>query len=360
MVSHVETRDFENDGVRVHDVQTCYLCGSIGHPLYRGMRDRLYNAPGVWNLIQCDACGYVWLDPAPLPEEIGKLYRDYYTHAAAPGNSLLAQIKRGVLSVAYGYPSADTRRSACLLFHLLAWVGPLRDTVGGSVLWLEASRRGRLLDVGCGSGEFMAWMRDLGWDVVGLDSDSETVRVAREHYGLDVRLGTIEDLAFPADSFDAVVMSHVIEHVPDPRGTFAECARVLKPGGRIVVATPNHESLGRRRFDEAWLQWDPPRHLQVFSPATLQRCAEDAGLQTVQRRTVARTAYATYVSASLLRQRGRLSGGAWANVPQQRLSIRALAFAIKEALVVKSRNVGEENVLTATKGSGSGIAPHPR
>jgi 2-polyprenyl-3-methyl-5-hydroxy-6-metoxy-1,4-benzoquinol methylase len=110
-------------------------------------------------------------------------------------------------------------------------------------MWLEASERGRLLDVGTGSGDFVAQMQELGWQAAGLDPDPVVVRAASSSLGRDIALGTLEEAAFAEGSFDTVTMSHVIEHLPDPIRTLVECRRVLKEGGRLVLLTPNIDSL---------------------------------------------------------------------------------------------------------------------
>jgi SAM-dependent methyltransferase len=86
---------------------------------------------------------------------------------------------------------------------------------------------------------------------------------------------------YPADSFDAVIMSHVIEHVPHPRELLTECARVLKPGGRLVMLTPNAESFGLDYYGRCWRGLEPPRHLQIFSQLALEQIAKQAGLNVV-------------------------------------------------------------------------------
>jgi len=93
-----------------------------------------------------------------------------------------------------------------------------------------------------------------------------------------VQLGSLEQQKFPAESFDAVTMSHVIEHVPEPIQTLSECARILRPGGRLFLWTPNHSSLGCRVFGKHWRGLEPPRHLHLFSPRSLKSLLNKAGL----------------------------------------------------------------------------------
>src|SRR5206468_4239492 len=134
-----------------------------------------------------------------------------------------------------------------------------------SVFYLPSMRDGRLLEIGVGSGQMLAAMRTHGWQVEGVDLDPAAVRNAQAK-GLPVKLGTLEEQNYPDCSFDAIVMSHVIEHVPAPVSFLNECRRVLKPHGRLVLITPNSDSLGHRLYDRNWRGLEPPRHLHIFNP----------------------------------------------------------------------------------------------
>jgi SAM-dependent methyltransferase len=297
----------ENEGVESECVGSCYLCASEGQVLYSALRDRLFGAPGRWDFRRCPACGLVWLDPRPVEQDLKKLYEAYYTHAPPPyrprRTALLRKIIRdGILGTAFGYVQRASSNLERTAGHLFGWIGPLRDRVGGTVMWLDESQTGRLLDVGCGSGEFMVLMQNLGWDVMGLDPDPRAVEVARTRFGLNVRRGTIEEEHFPDSHFDVITMSHVIEHVHDPVATFKECRRILRNGGRIVVVTPNSGSLGHRTFRAAWRGLEPPRHLFLFSPGTLLECMDRAGLCSLKLSTSARTVPYIWHASLLLRQ----------------------------------------------------------
>jgi len=105
------------------------------------------------------------------------------------------------------------------------------------------SGRGRLLDVGCATGVFLDIARKRGWDTCGVEISKYASQYARDSFALKVQTGTLEEADFPADYFDVVTMWDVVEHVVDPDGTIAEVYRVLKPGGIILILTPNQSSL---------------------------------------------------------------------------------------------------------------------
>ena len=209
--------------------------------------------------------------------------------------------------------------------------------------WLEAHEGGRLLDIGCGNGVYINQMRQLGWDVAGIEPDEEAASMAMKS-GLNVFRGSLEDAKFSAEHFDAITMNHVIEHVTNPVKLLKECYGVLKPGGRLVVVTPNIKSLGRRLFNDAWLHWDPPRHLHLFSPNALRACAELAGLEVFELCTTAKSAPWLWAASSLIRRDGVLPGGSPKEIGLW-IKIQGLGFLVREHGLFGPLDAGEEIVM---------------
>jgi SAM-dependent methyltransferase len=139
----------------------------------------------------------------------------------------------------------------------------------------------RLLDVGCGNGDFVRHMRWAGWDASGQEIDPEAAAFAREA-GAPVTSETIDELAADRPgAYDAVTMSHVIEHIHSPVAFLRSARTLLKPGGRIWVATPNLGSAGHREYGRDWMALDPPRHLVLFTRDSLRRALLDSGFHDV-------------------------------------------------------------------------------
>ncbi len=339
----------KNENVYVQEFPSCLLCNSEGMLLYNNLRDRLFDAPGIWALRHCPNCELVWLDPQPLPGELSKLYTQYYTHQVEGASrkrlaSLRNVIKTSILQTHFGY-SMEQNKILGLLFSL---VGPFKEIVGRSIRWLKAQERARLLDIGCGNGQFLSRMRELGWEVVGVEPDPEAVRIAREQFGLKVFKGSLEQVELPQNSFDAITMKHVMEHVPDPIGALAKCHRLLKPEGKLVIVTPNIKSLGTHLFGKYWRGWEVPRHLFLFSPKSLRMCAEQAGFKVQELRTTAKGARWMWAASRLMKKNGKLPGGSPRRVSLQ-MKLEGLGFQIVEQALSQLKNVGEEIILIATK-----------
>jgi len=332
--------------IRTERCPDCILCHHPGTFIYRQQQDRLFGSGGLWDLKQCGNpdCGLIWLDPMPRTEDIGKAYANYYTHTAqdAPGQiGLLKRVYRlvegGYQAKKYGYQSGSKPFVAKLMGRVLFLFPVRRSEVEKGVRFLHRVPRGRLLDVGCGSGDWLLKMRELGWDVDGVDFDENAVNVARRR-GLEVRSGALEQQSFPSDTFDAVTLNHVLEHLPDPVGTVAECARVLKRGGKLVLFTPNSSGLGHRIFKANWRGLEPPRHLHIFSPHSMRNLLIRAGFSNFSVQTV----NSSYVwdQSFMLRMRGLGSncgpGTTWAA-----RFVSPLLTRFEQGLLTVKREVGE-------------------
>jgi SAM-dependent methyltransferase len=251
--------------IRADPEPRCYLCGSPGAPLYHGLSDSIFSAAGRWSISRCldGNCGLLWLDPMPLAEDLPAAYTSYYTHGE-PAKTGIYRAGKFLYSVLAG----------CLVWP----AGILLDRRRAELMFLGDRRPGALLDVGCGDGAFLARMRSRGWSVTGVDFDPAAAAAAKDRYGLEVQVGTLEEaFAGRRASFDVVTASHVIEHVPDPVGFLKQCRSLLRPGGRVVLKTPNASSYGARRYGSAWRGLEPPRHLHIFRAPALISCARKAG-----------------------------------------------------------------------------------
>lgn len=293
----------------------CYLCGTPGQPLYQGLQDRLFGARGTWNLKYCPnpACGLAWLDPMPLEEEIWKAYSNYFTHVKIQQRSgLLYQVylyaRNGYWAKRFGDSTTKSRWQmlAGAFFHIHPWY---REALDLTVMELKAQPGKRLLDLGCGSGNNLVLLQSLGWQVEGVEVDPKAVSQARAR-GLQVRQGTLADQQYPSESFHVITMNNVIEHIHDPLRLLRECHRILEPGGRFVMITPNLGSRLHRKFCQNWRGLEPPRHLLLFSSSCLHTMVRKAGFSIDSLTTRAFGAQFIYLQSRRIANQGSSNGSA--------------------------------------------------
>ena len=332
----------------------CPLCGTPGTELYSGLSDFCYAAPHQWNFRECPqpGCRSLWLDPVPIPEDLGLAYTGYYTHSQPePGSRLLRSIVWGIwhsyLGARFGY-TQGVGPKWLRLFSPLALLHPGgRGELDAAAMHLPApAKPSRVLDVGCGSGVLLARMQSLGWETMGVDVDPGAIEAAKAR-GVPARVGSLKEQGFPENHFDAVHSAHVIEHVHDPMEMLQECFRVLKPGGTLVILTPNAVSYGREKFGRSWLCLDPPRHLLLFSVDALRAAVERAGFTVQSVETTVRTVWVYAALGYCIRKTGR---GEMKELSKPVNLLKGMAFQLRERMACwRNPLVGEELKLIATK-----------
>ncbi|HSG75258.1 MAG TPA: class I SAM-dependent methyltransferase [Burkholderiales bacterium] len=255
---------------------TCVACGSAGASLYEGLTDYLAGTPGSWRMVRCarESCGLLWLDPKPLAADLIKAYASYHTHGRRSRSA--AELGLSALNTACKLAS----RAVDLTSGLARQRRALR------MMYLGDAKPGRLLEVGSGAGRFLHRMHRAGWRVQGTDFDPAVAERVRRRYGLSVDIGSLTDLCYPAESYDAVAMSQTLEHLHDPLAQLEECRRVLRPGGRLVLTTPNALARAHQLYGRRWRGLEPPRHLHIFTPAALEHCARACGFEVLRLETL--------------------------------------------------------------------------
>jgi 2-polyprenyl-3-methyl-5-hydroxy-6-metoxy-1,4-benzoquinol methylase len=326
--------------IRTSPRPTCFLCGGEGRLLHHALVDRIFGAPGRWDLLQCSTpgCDLTWLAMMPVAEDLGLAYTSYYTHAGPQENGR----QRLPRALAAKRLLLHTLRSRFLWRSGLVVEHDELDSMG-----LRLAPPGRILDVGCGSGTLLQRMRIAGWEVEGVDFDEKAIDRAWREYGLRVRHGDLHAACYPDKSFDAVTMNHLIEHVHDPIALLTESRRILRAGGRLVAVTPNIASWGHSRFGRNWRGLEPPRHLHLFSPTTLAETARRAGFARIEVRTACARAYAILLASLELERHGAHTMGADPSLVD---GLRALRLHGQEWRSLQQRpESGDEILLVAHK-----------
>jgi len=240
----------------VWEETACPLCGrDKASPLMEAADPLPASGPGLrFAVVQCRHCSLAYTNPRPSPHTIGQFYPpNYAPHEAKADRG--SRLPSRFWSRVSGHPCPERRGL------------------------LPVARPGRLLDFGCGGGSYLTRMAQLGWRVTGLDFSAEAVRTVREKLGHEAFFGTLPHPELTPGSFEAITLWQALEHVHQPVQVLREAFNLLVPGGCLVVAVPNFESLTRGWFGERWYGLDLPRHLTHFTPATLTATLQTAGFQ---------------------------------------------------------------------------------
>lgn len=275
----------------LESVSHCPACGQCERTiLYTSLQDYIFrSAEGKWDMYRCIHCGIAYLDPRPTPVSIGRAYASYYTHNK---NDQLPIVKKRTLrnfvrGLKNGYINHRYQISETPDIPAGRWIipiiPPLRSVVDCSFRHIAAtdSRECRLLDVGCGNGSYLVLAQQAGWKVEGLDFDPAAVRTCLAA-GLNVTVGGIEVLQGRSNQYDAITLSHVIEHVHDPARLLNQALALLKPGGMLWLATPNIDSLLSAQYGPYWRGLEPPRHLVLFNCDSLRILLHQAGFSEIR------------------------------------------------------------------------------
>jgi SAM-dependent methyltransferase len=233
------------------NVSACPVCRDTGaKQLVVEQQARKGNLAVDCRLVRCGGCTHVYLSPRPTAEQLDAFYnQEYHVFAAGPLND--AELDRFIAA------KSDP-----------PYMNHSRVVPGG-----------RFLDVGCGLGEMVRAMQRVGMEARGVEPSRIAAEAARAA-GCAVDQGTLREVGYPAAWFDSVSLYHSLEHAPDPVADLAELARIVKPGGHLLIAVPNIDALMFRLCGDDWSGLSLPYHLHHFSESSLRRAVEAAGFTT--------------------------------------------------------------------------------
>lgn len=247
-------------------MNTCPWCGNPTEHHYLKVKDYFLTKED-FELYECDQCGLIFTVPRPAPDVIGKYYQseDYYSHQENQ-HGLIPRIYEKVKTI------------------------NLRNKVKMAIGGLP---KGRLLDIGCGVGDFLNQIQKQDWEVMGIEPSEDAKSIAKNRLGF-CPLSPSDYSSLEDHSFDVITMWHVLEHVDDLKSQTKELTRLLKTGGRLIIALPNYQSFDCQYYKDHWAAWDVPRHLNHFSSDCLQHIFSSIGFQCVDNQKLAWDAY--YIS----------------------------------------------------------------
>ena len=212
---------------------------------------------------RCNNCGLEQTIPLPTSEELKILYETYYNFGGEEGEtaSHYVQFRK--------------------LFQN-SWLWDFWLKIDGDISFHALRGKGRLLDVGCNEGRGLVHYQGSGYTVEGLELNSKAAEVARKR-GFVVYSDLIEQFE-PAEKYNVVVLSNVLEHSLNPAKMLAHVARILNPGGQVWISCPNSQSWLRPVFGRFWINWHVPFHISHFSPQTLAGILHQSGFELIESR----------------------------------------------------------------------------
>jgi SAM-dependent methyltransferase len=235
-------------------VALCLICGGSDHELHLQKND--------FKIYRCQSCGFQFVWPMPSEKKVAEFYQrhDYYQSDGL-----------------FGYSDYESKRE----FYLGLFRG-----------YLETLKRhgghGRLLDLGCGNGDFLCLAREAGWEGYGVEI-SDVVRAEAERRSGAQVFASLDGISDRREFFDVITMWEFIEHLRDPHHSMRAVLALLRPGGLVALTTPNTRNLTALRCPERWLEFKPPEHLQFFDFQSVRRFfGEKYHLQVVEMKGIHR------------------------------------------------------------------------
>lgn len=220
----------------------CNLCGSgDASLLYKASSMRRIQS-GEFNLMKCRKCGLIYTNPRLSSDAVATYYpQDYEYHEPRKANFLE--------KLFYKY------------FHN------------------PGTKKGRILDVGCGNGNYLCMLRKIGWDCYGTEINKPVVDYMINKLGLKISEGELYNIIFPDEYFDVITFWGSLEHMSDPREVLTKAYKILKKNGKIIIWLPNIESLEAKIFRKFWHHLEISTHYYQFSPKTLTNLLEQIGFK---------------------------------------------------------------------------------
>lgn len=229
---------------------TCPSCGAQSFSTYLTVKDHFLSKES-FNLDLCDNCQLLFTNPRPILERIGDYYKseEYVSHSST---------KKGIVNRVYAKVRSYTLKKKIALLQELT---PGKD----------------LLDIGAGTGHFLAKAKEAGFHVLGLEPDQDARKVALSENGIELKdLSLLHHLN---QKFHAITMWHVLEHVYNLQEDLDKISSLIIQDGVLIVAVPNYTSFDAQHYKEYWAAYDVPRHLYHFSPKSIIPLVESKGLK---------------------------------------------------------------------------------
>jgi methionine biosynthesis protein MetW len=232
---------------------SCNICGcDKSYPLMQ-TKDYRFGILKSFNIVRCARCGLIYTNPRPTRQSITKLYKQYYDSNGGKREKILS-FKNFI-------------RSNLILRRL--W----HSFTGEYLSIILTKARGKVLDIGCGSGNLLKDLQRRNCEVYGVEINPRDVTICKKK-GFNVFCGNLRDAQFQTNFFDVIILWHVLEHLDSPKEILQEAFRILRPGGKIFIYTPNAESYLSRLFGKYWIGWHVPFHFYHFTERAIEKLVQ--------------------------------------------------------------------------------------
>jgi 2-polyprenyl-3-methyl-5-hydroxy-6-metoxy-1,4-benzoquinol methylase len=266
------------DMVKAMEDSNCPVCEKCDNSILYRREENKAPKKFSYRILRCNNCSHLFSFPSPAFKESDTIYeksRAVFLNDLERTNKKIKRLKsfwrRFVLREYLGYNKASSRRTLkyfCALF-LSGFT---------SLNILPFHKEGRILDVGCNNGLYLHLLKDLGWQVWGVEIDRNACKLAKEELNINIFCGNLEEAGFSEAFFDVVRLNQALEHIPDPKKTIKEARMVLKKDGKIYISVPNARSFASFLFGDAWLGTGTD-HIQGFTPCSIKYLCADLGLK---------------------------------------------------------------------------------
>jgi len=235
------------------DIENCPICDSKKHsPFIQAVDHNVSN--DKFNIVECNDCNFRFTTPIPTEETIGEYYKseDYISHSST---------KKGIINK---------------LYHIIRE----RAIKQKEQLALKHSENKSILDIGCGTGDFLGYCKNNGWETLGLEPDQSARELALKNNNVEVK--SLSNLySLEENSFDVITMWHVLEHVYNLNKDIQQFKKLLKPNGTLIIAVPNCSSKDAKKYKEHWAAYDLPIHLYHFQPKNMKELFNKIDMEVV-------------------------------------------------------------------------------
>lgn len=238
----------------MNSLSNCPICSAPSYKAFLKGKDFTYSQE-YFDIVECESCSFRFTNPIPKEEDIHEYYKseDYVSHT---------RTKKGLINTLYHWVRSYTLQQKYKLIN-------------------SYSANPSLLDIGCGTGDFLKHTSDQQWKVMGLEPGEEARAYCEQEQGLDVSSPEkLHDLE--SNSFNVITMWHVLEHVYHLRKDVEKIKEVLQEDGTLFVAVPNCNSNDAKKYGEFWAAYDLPIHLYHFRPDNIKQLFESVDMEVVK------------------------------------------------------------------------------